>query len=128
VKGGINDCVKARDRVKGGASIGVAPWRGRGAARSPWHGGARGGGGATGSVREGGWGRGGHGLMGRLSLLGCSGPKGWMGRLTTRWIGPKVQENLFSDKNLIFEYTKALEICTRRFRRNLDTRIFPKFL
>jgi hypothetical protein len=42
------------DRVKEGASIGVAPWRGRGAARRPWHGGVRGGdGGAAGSVREG---------------------------------------------------------------------------
>jgi hypothetical protein len=28
---------------------------------------------------------------------------------------------------LIFEYTKALEICTRRFRRNFDMRIFSKF-
>jgi hypothetical protein len=27
----------------------------------------------------------------------------------------------------ITRFTKALEICTRRFRRNLDTRIFPKF-
>jgi hypothetical protein len=30
-------------------------------------------------------------------------------------------------KNWIFEFTKALEIRTRKFRRNLDTRIFPKF-
>jgi hypothetical protein len=28
---------------------------------------------------------------------------------------------------LIFEYTEALEICTRRFRRNFDMRIFLKF-
>jgi hypothetical protein len=28
---------------------------------------------------------------------------------------------------MIFEYTKALEICSRRFRRNFDMRIFPKF-
>jgi hypothetical protein len=26
-----------------------------------------------------------------------------------------------------FEFTKALEIHSRRFSRNLDTRIFPKF-
>jgi hypothetical protein len=26
-----------------------------------------------------------------------------------------------------FEYTMALEICTRRFRRNFDMKIFPKF-
>jgi hypothetical protein len=61
-----------RDRVKEEASIGVAPWLGRGAARHPWRGGARGGGGATGSVREGG--RGG-GLVGRFNLLGHSAPK-----------------------------------------------------
>jgi hypothetical protein len=28
---------------------------------------------------------------------------------------------------LIFDYSKALEICRRRFRRNFDMRIFPKF-
>jgi hypothetical protein len=40
-------------------SVGVAPWRGRGAARHPWRGDTRGGGGgAAGSVREGGRGRG----------------------------------------------------------------------
>jgi hypothetical protein len=27
---------------------------------------------------------------------------------------------------LNFEFTKALEICRRRFRRNFDMRIFPK--
>jgi hypothetical protein len=37
-------------------------------------------------------------------------------------IGPKVKENSFPNKNLIFEYTKALEIC----RRNFDMRNFPK--
>jgi hypothetical protein len=26
-----------------------------------------------------------------------------------------------------FEFTKALEICRRRFRRNFNMRIFPKF-
>jgi hypothetical protein len=26
-----------------------------------------------------------------------------------------------------FEFMKALEICRRRFRRNFDMRIFPKF-
>jgi hypothetical protein len=40
--------------------------------------------------------------------------------------GPKSEENSFLYKNWIFEYTKALEICTRRFRRNFDMRIFPK--
>jgi hypothetical protein len=37
-----------------------------------------------------------------------------------------VKENSFPNKKLIFEYTKALEICRRRFRRNFDMRIFPK--
>jgi hypothetical protein len=40
--------------------------------------------------------------------------------------GPKSEESSFSNKNWIFVYTKALEICTRRFRRNFDVRIFPK--
>jgi hypothetical protein len=40
--------------------------------------------------------------------------------------GPKSEENSFPNKNWIFEYIKALEICTRRFRRNLDTNTFPK--
>jgi hypothetical protein len=29
-------------------------------------------------------------------------------------------------KNWIFEFTKALEMCRMRFRRNFDMRIFPK--
>jgi hypothetical protein len=37
-----------------------------------------------------------------------------------------MKENSFSNKNWIFEYTKALEIC-RRFRRNFDMGISPKF-
>jgi hypothetical protein len=41
--------------------------------------------------------------------------------------GPNSEENSFLNKNYIFEYTKALEICTRRFRRNFDMRISPKF-
>jgi hypothetical protein len=40
--------------------------------------------------------------------------------------GPKSEENSFPNKNWIFEYTKALEICTRRFRRNFAMRIFLK--
>jgi hypothetical protein len=41
--------------------------------------------------------------------------------------GPDSEEKLFLNKISIFEYTKTLEICTRRFRRNFDMRIFPKF-
>jgi hypothetical protein len=44
-----------------------------------------------------------------------------------RLAGPKAKKKNFFTKNLIFEFTKALEICTRRFRRNFDMRIFPKF-
>jgi hypothetical protein len=40
--------------------------------------------------------------------------------------GPKSEQNSFSNKNWIFEFSKALEIYTRRFRRNFDMRIFLK--
>jgi hypothetical protein len=40
--------------------------------------------------------------------------------------GPKSKENSFPNKNCIFEYTKALDICTRRFRRKFDMRTFLK--
>jgi hypothetical protein len=44
------------------------------------------------------------------------------------WAGrPNVKETNFWIKNWIFEFTKALENCGRRFRRNFDMRIFPKF-
>jgi hypothetical protein len=39
----------------------------------------------------------------------------------------ELKRTSFQNKNWIFEFTKASEICTRRFGRNLDTRIFPKF-
>jgi hypothetical protein len=35
-----------------------------------------------------------------------------------------VKENSFLNNNLIFEYTKALKIYRRRFRRDFDMRIF----
>jgi hypothetical protein len=59
-------------------------------------------------------------------------PVRWLGRLVTRRVGlkatgPELKRNSFQNKNWIFKFTKALEICTRRFRRNFDTRIFPKF-
>jgi hypothetical protein len=56
-------------------------------------------------------------------LDGEVGRAGWPpGRL-----GRKRRKNSFPNKNWIFEFTKALEICRRRFRRNFDMRIFPKF-
>jgi hypothetical protein len=69
--------------------------------------------------------RGGDGRLKRKKWA-AAGPKGRMGRLAARLIGPKVRKNSFPNNNLIFEYTKALEICRRRFRRNFDMRIFSK--
>jgi hypothetical protein len=47
------------------------------------------------------------------------------------WLAGPTGRNLkrisFLNKNWIIKYTKALEICTRRFRRNFDIDIFPKF-
>jgi hypothetical protein len=52
------------------------------------------------------------------------GPKaGWVGWLLGR-LGQKSKEISFCNKNWIFEYSKALEICTRRFRMDFDVGIF----
>jgi hypothetical protein len=56
--------------------------------------------------------------------VGLAGPKAKWAVTLAR---PKVKKKNFSIKNWIFEFTKALEICTRRFRRNFHMRIFPKF-
>jgi hypothetical protein len=56
--------------------------------------------------------------------VGCVG---WTGRLAAGPMGWKLKENSFWNKNWIFEYTKVLEICRRRFRRNFDMWIVPKF-
>jgi hypothetical protein len=54
-------------------------------------------------------------------------PRGLKGQ-TGRWVaGLKFEGNSFRNKNWIVEYTKDLEICTRRFGRNFDMGIFPKF-
>jgi hypothetical protein len=42
-------------------------------------------------------------------------------------MGQKLKEIPFLHKNWIFEFTRSLEFCTRRFRRNFDRRIFPNF-
>jgi hypothetical protein len=62
------------------------------------------------------------------------GEGGWLagligraGRLAAGPIGPKVKENSFLNKNWNFEFTKALEICRKSFRRNFGMRTFPKF-
>jgi hypothetical protein len=57
---------------------------------------------------------------------------GWAGRQAKaggvgRPAGPSglnSKEEFFSNKNLDFEFTKAWEICRRRFGRNFDMRIF----
>jgi hypothetical protein len=76
------------------------------------------------------------GRLGRAGGLGRPGGRGPVGegrenRLVKKrdWVdrpdGLKVtRENFFRIKFDFFEYTKALEICTRRFRRNFDMRIF----
>jgi hypothetical protein len=55
---------------------------------------------------------------------GGGGPRlGWKIRDEA---GLKSRKRISELKNWIFEFTKALEI-GRRFRRNFDMRIFPKF-
>jgi hypothetical protein len=41
-----------------------------------------------------------------------------------RVAGPKVKKKDFWIKNWIFEFTKALEICTRKIRRDFDMGFF----
>jgi hypothetical protein len=65
---------------------------------------------------------GGEGAPGRVAGL-----RGQTGRLAAGPFWAKSEEKFFSKKKLIFDYNKALEICRRRFRRNFDMRIFPKF-
>jgi hypothetical protein len=56
-----------------------------------------------------------------------AGLRGRAGRLTDGPIGLKAKENSFPNKNCIFEFTKSLEICRKRFKRNFGMRTFPKF-
>jgi hypothetical protein len=65
---------------------------------------------------------GGGGVPGRVAGL-----RGQTGRLAVGPFWAEGKKNSFLNKNLIFDYSKALEICRRRFRRNFDMRIFPKF-
>jgi hypothetical protein len=64
------------------------------------------------------------GLRERRGQLEPAGPKA---RWAARSAGSKIRKKNFRIKNWIFEFTKALKICRRRFRRNFDMRIFPKF-
>jgi hypothetical protein len=58
---------------------------------------------------------------------GQRGPAGPEAEWAARSAVTKAKKKKFWIKNWIFEFTKALEICIRRFRRNFDMRIFPKF-
>jgi hypothetical protein len=64
-----------------------------------------------------------------FSLRGRRGRwAGWARGRTGRGVSQaESKEKNFRIKNWIFEFTEALEICRRRFRRNFDMRIFPKF-
>jgi hypothetical protein len=60
------------------------------------------------------------------------GGAGWAERPdgpASRWADWAESEgkNLFRINFDFFDYSKALENCRRRFRRNFDMRIFPKF-
>jgi hypothetical protein len=60
---------------------------------------------------------------GSSEACGLAGPKA---RWAAKSAGLKIRKKNFRIKNWIFEFTKALEIC-RRFRRNFEVGIFPKF-
>jgi hypothetical protein len=57
----------------------------------------------------------------------AGGPAGPEAKRAAGSAGPKIRKKEISELKLDFEFTKALEICRRRFRRNFDMRIFPKF-
>jgi hypothetical protein len=70
------------------------------------------------------------GPAGAVSACGAARPVGWLGQRPSRpqgWPGRKYEKRISELKIWIFEFTKALEIYRRRFRRNFDMRIFPKF-
>jgi hypothetical protein len=70
--------------------------------------------------------------------FGSGGPKGgkgewagWDGRRGGPQLGrirswARIQKKFFSNFNLCLEFGRTLKICTRRFIRDFDTRIFPK--
>jgi hypothetical protein len=57
------------------------------------------------------------------------GQPGWKERRAVAWRNPEPWQNskeILFKYQLILEFGRTLENCTRRFRRNLDMRIFPK--
>jgi hypothetical protein len=74
--------------------------------------------------------RGLDGPAGTVSACGggmTSGLAGPEAEWATKSAGPKSRKRISELKIRFFEFTKALEIGRRRFRRNFDMWIFPKF-
>jgi hypothetical protein len=71
------------------------------------------------------------GWAGRAILACGDGVAGGLAGPEAKWAvgsaGPKIRKKEISELKLDFKFIKALEICRRRFRRNFDMRIFPKF-
>jgi hypothetical protein len=66
-------------------------------------------------------------FFGLWERRGQQEPAGPKAEWAARSAGLKARKKNFRIKNWIFEFTKDLEICGRRFRWNFDMRIFPKF-
>jgi hypothetical protein len=55
------------------------------------------------------------------------GKRKWAAAGSKTGAGPNSSNKIFLNFYLEFEFLATLEICRRRFRRNFDIRIFPKF-
>jgi hypothetical protein len=67
------------------------------------------------------------GLAEEVMACGRDGPvRGWLG-LSSQIHRENFQQEMIFNFQWILEFGKNLEICTRRFRRNFNVRIFPKF-
>jgi hypothetical protein len=77
-------------------------------------------------VREGGM-EGGEGGVDRCAGFSCWDARDQKAGWASWLLGRKPGEIPIGIKNKIFYFTKAFKICTRRFRRNFDMGIFPKF-
>jgi hypothetical protein len=62
---------------------------------------------------------------GKGEWAGRGGRRGgpWLGRIRSR---ARTQKKFFSNFNLFLEFGRTLKICTKRFRRDFDMRIFSK--
>jgi hypothetical protein len=59
---------------------------------------------------------------------GAGGLRGIAGRRGRGWAGwAEIRRNFLFEQKLKFSIYQGFEICTRRFRRNFDMMIFPKF-